>query len=329
VTSISVRLGNDEVLAVRAEAARVLGGPGDPLAVDALAEALCPRGRGGGLLRRRRAGEDRWRPGAPCARAARARVGTLSEQAFFWIVQTLSRLGSPSLPALVELFASPSWTRRRVVAEAVAKIGRAAEGALVNSLGHENPDVRFWVCQSLGRVGSHEAVEKLRAHLEDPNKDVRFAAVTALGEIGSQAAIRYLKESLKSDRRDIRVRSLEILGRMGSDVVESLVDCLSDESWVVRDQAAKSAAKLGRDAVRPLLHAYDTGNEDIRINAVKAFCLVGEEAVDALLRALDDRFEPVALKAVEGLAALGPRVMPRLLEYFHAASVNGRRFARA
>lgn len=329
VTEHLVRLlRTDEVEAVRAECARVLGALGDPLAVEALAERMAKDTEEVAFF----AADSLARIDGDAALSAlagltRDRGGALSEQAFFWAVQTLARFGQKSLPALVELFASPSWTRRRVVADAVGKIGRAAEGALLNALRHENADVRFWVCQSLGRVGSHEAVERLRAHLDDPNKDVRFAAVTALGEIGSQAAIRYLKESLKSGRKDIRMRSLEILGRMGTDVVESLVDCLADDSWLVRDQAAKSVAKLGRDAIRPLLHAYETGNEDIRINAVKAFCFVGEEAVDALLRALDDRYEPVCLKAVEGLAKQGARIVPRLLEYFHTASVNGKRYA--
>lgn len=244
-----------------------------------------------------------------------------SDRVFYWLAQTLYKIGREAIPVLVDLLDTKSWTRRRILGDVLVGTGPECEQCLINGLCDENVDKRFWCATILGKVGGNSAVEALIKYVDDPDRDVRSAVTTALGEIGNSQAIEFLKKSLKSPKREVRHRSVEVLGRFGEEIVESLVESLSDDYWYVRDAASQALARLGSKVIPYLKSIYSTGNEDIRISAVKVFAAIGADAFSELVAALSDKYEPVCRKAADAVIRIGPSVIDRLLLAYRKETV--------
>lgn len=248
--------------------------------------------------------------------------GGLSEKAYYWYAHTLLRIGGESLSFLVSLLETPSWTRRRIIGDLLSAVGESAEVYLINGLAEGNSDRRFWCASILGRVGGKEAVDALVNYVDDEDNDVRTAVITSLGEIGNKQAIEVLKRSLKSSRKETRHKSIEVLGRFGEEIIESLIESLSDDYWYVRDCACRALAKLGRKVVPHLAKAYRSGNEDIRISAIKALYETGIDSLEVLITALSDNYEPICKKAADALVRIGKPVLDRLVEVYQSGSAT-------
>jgi len=229
-----------------------------------------------------------------------------NDRSFFWFTEALMRSGNAAISCLVELLSIHSWSKRRILGDALISFGSEAEKYLVNAIADENADKRFWCAKILGRVGGSDAVNALIKFVDDDDRDVRSAVITALGEIGNKTAIEFLKKTLKSPKKELRHKSVEVLGKFGEEIVESLIESLSDDYWYVRDSACQALSKLGKKVIPYLAGAYNTGNEDIRISAIKALSTLGEDATDVLIHALGDRYEPICRKAAEAIVKIGP-----------------------
>jgi len=243
-----------------------------------------------------------------------------SDRIFYWLTQTLFKIGRDSIPLLVDLLDTSSWTRRRILGDALVGMGSECEQTLINGLCDENVDKRFWCATILGKVGGNRAVEELIKYVDDPDRDVRSAVTTALGEIGNNQAIEFLKKSLKSPKKEVRHRSVEVLGKFGEEIVESLVESLSDDYWYVRDAACQALARLGKKVIPYLENVYSTGNEDIRISAIKALAAIGSDAMSQLIKALADKYEPICHKAADAIIKIGPSVIDQLLAVYRKES---------
>ncbi len=246
----------------------------------------------------------------------------LSERAFYWYAQTLLKMGGGSFSYLVSLLEIKSWTKRRIIGDLLAGAGETAEPFLINGLCDGNSDRRFWCANILGKIGARDAVDALVKFVDDENNDVRTAVITSLGEIGNKQAIDVLKKNLKNPKKEVRHKSIEILGRFGEEIVESLVESLSDDYWYVRDCACRALAKLGKKVVPHLAKAYRNGNEDIRISAIKALYETGIDSLDVLITALSDNYEPICKKAADAIAKIGKPALDRLVEVYKTAGVT-------
>jgi HEAT repeat protein len=244
----------------------------------------------------------------------------LSEKAFYWYAHTLVKMGGDSLSYLVSLLETPSWTKRRIIGDLLSAAGENAEVFLINGLGEGNSDRRFWCANILGKLGGKDAVDALVNFVDDENDDIRTAVITSLGEIGSKQAIEVLKKSLKSPKKETRHKSIEVLGRFGEEIIESLIESLSDDYWYVRDCACRALAKLGKKVVPHLAKAYRSGNEDIRISAIKALYETGIDSLEVLITALSDNYEPICKKAADALAKIGKPVLDRLIEIYKSGA---------
>jgi hypothetical protein len=96
-------------------------------------------------------------------------------------------------PPLVTLPVVPEFrqpTEQETAAAALGRIGRAAVPALIQTLGHRDPQVRRQAALVLARIGpdAADAVPELIELLGDADKDVRTAAARALGQIGPEAS---------------------------------------------------------------------------------------------------------------------------------------------
>jgi HEAT repeat protein len=78
--------------------------------------------------------------------------------------------------------------RRNSAVEALVAIGVHAVAALVSACDDEDCDVRKFVVDALGGIGSEAATSALIARLADSDANVRAAAADALGAVGGTAA---------------------------------------------------------------------------------------------------------------------------------------------
>lgn len=245
-----------------------------------------------------------------------ARSDESGERSFYWLTQALARMGGDGISAIVDQLSTRSWPRRRILGDALMAFGHEAEKYLITGLSEDNADKRFWCATVLGRVGGDDAVSALVRFVDDESNDVRTAVITSLGEIGSKKAIEFLKKALKSPKKELRHKSVEVLGKFGDEIIEPLIESLSDDYWYVRDSACQALARLGKKAIPHLASSYDTGSEDIRFSAVKALAGMGEDAAGVLIHALGDRYEPICRKAADALVKIGPFAIDPLMAVF-------------
>ncbi|MGD9646809.1 MAG: HEAT repeat domain-containing protein [Pirellulales bacterium] len=90
-----------------------------------------------------------------------------------------------------------------IAADSLARIGTQSVPALVQGLRDANPHVRELSAQALARMGpdAESSVPELIAALHDPDPEVQRSAARALGQIGPEAAsaIPALMEAIRRD----------------------------------------------------------------------------------------------------------------------------------
>ena len=165
----------------------------------------------------------------------------------------------------------------------LAKIGKAAVPALVDTLNYQGRDSSFargGAAEALGEIGDTRAVEPLIQALKDKDYDVRRHAAEALGEIGDTRAVGPLLQALKDKDDAVRRYGAEALGEVRREAacalgkikdaraVEPLIQALTDVVGEVRSAAAEALGKI-RDArtAQPLVRALKDKDEDVRVKA--------------------------------------------------------------
>src|SRR5947208_8344555 len=93
---------------------------------------------------------------------------------------------------------------RRAVRTLVA-IGEPAVPHLCGALEQQNPIVRTWAAEALGKIGDARAVVSLCNRLKDADATVRMWTVRALVGIG-EPAVPHLRRALDDDCGDLRGR---------------------------------------------------------------------------------------------------------------------------
>lgn len=85
-------------------------------------------------------------------------------------------------------------------------------------------------------------------------------------------------------------KKLDLLEKIGKDknerVLHFLVNCLADEHWIVRKQAAKYIKEYGETAVPVLSSALNSYSSDIQHWSLQILGECGAKGVPAILRAM-------------------------------------------
>ena len=147
----------------------------------------------------------------------------------------LSAIGAPAVPDMVERLGND--TAQTV--EILADIGGGAEEAvpgLVDTLEHDDPEIRRWSAEALGNValGDPAVVSGLRKHMKDTDGDVRRTAALALAKLGpaAESAVPELSDGLADDNRYARGNAAEALRRIGTPAaLNALVPALTTARW--------------------------------------------------------------------------------------------------
>lgn len=152
----------------------------------------------------------------------------------------------------------------RVVAQALLRLGPAAQPALVDALRHDDELVRAVAVETLGLTSAVTASRAIEGALgRDDSVEVRIRAARSLGRVGLPSSLPSLLAATSSDQpvalRIVSARALGDLGHPGA--VERLRDLLSDPVHRVAANASRSLAALGGRGVAALEAAAgnDTG----------------------------------------------------------------------
>lgn len=175
-----------------------------------------------------------------------------------------------AIPILTELLGDREAQVRRVVAEALGKIGPAgAETYLIPALRDSDPTVREAAAGALGRLSplSMETGKALLPLLQDSDSSVQQAAAQALGEIDDGAmlspmAIDLLKDPQVAVRRSA-AHALFLTDSSESTVREALIQATEDadasvRQWAVAAVGESGALDLATTLVNRLLHDPST-----------------------------------------------------------------------
>ncbi len=206
---------------------------------------------------------------------------------------------------------------REDVSERVAELGIAAVAPLVQALKHEKDGlVKYNAALALTTIGP-PAMEPLLESMDHQDADVRLEAAWALGEIGDERAVGPLVEALGDEDWYVRrqaAASLSHLKRRES--VGPLVRALQSQDWHVRQQAARILGEIGdARAAKPLSRTLKDVDPCVKQEAAAALGLLGDPGAvsDSLLTALMSEDPMLREEAVAGLRERGEEVVPPLI----------------
>ncbi len=242
--------------------------------------------------------------------------------------------------ALQALLRTAGHQNPRARAAAARALGQAEHGAEVTSALHtalRDPDawVRYYACQSLGKLGDDTAVEEMLRLLTDSAGQVRVVAVEALAHLEAPRAIEALKAAARAEDPDVQRAALLGLGaRKVKDALPVLLAATSSMDAATRlialsaiapypdgsvvaalEAAAGDAETTVRDAAVGYLAARDQpaataaliallGNPLLRERAIEALSTPGRSRITALLSALETADAALSGALVAALARM-------------------------
>jgi HEAT repeat protein len=125
------------------------------------------------------------------------------------VASSLSKIGSPAIPALRKALNSKKAHMRRSAAEAFEKITDATFVPLLSEkIKDPDSEVRISVVSALGKIGDPLATPALIEALQDENARVRHRAVVAIGQIGDPSAVSALFDLLNDEEKPSGVATI-------------------------------------------------------------------------------------------------------------------------
>lgn len=143
---------------------------------------------------------------------------------------------------------------RNSAAEAVGKIGSRAAAPLIRLTKDNDEEVRKFVIDVMGIIGSPEFFPALLSALDDPNLNVASAAAEHLGNLGDSRAVPDLIRSvMDNDSILFRFSALGALGKLTSHlpVPEEIVKLADQE--ILRKSVYECLGSIGDESVMPIL----------------------------------------------------------------------------
>ena len=199
-----------------------------------------------------------------------------------------------------------------------------ARGAAVRALGHSpggpvvlavlrrcltdgDAWVRYYACQSLGKVHDGDSVDAILGLVNDPAGQVRVAAIEALSRLETPAAMKALRSAAAAQDPDVQRAALLGLGsRRVPEALPVLLQAVRSPDASTRLIALSAVAVYdGADGVTELATATGDPDAAVRDAAIGFLAMREEPAASAALITLLS--SPTASdRAVEALAAAGP-----------------------
>ena len=177
-----------------------------------------------------------------------------------------------AVTALLEASKHPVAKTRSVVMRALGQTENAPAivEALHRGLADDDAWVRYYACQSLGRLRITDAVDAVVERIQDPSGQVRIAAVEALARLGGGRAVDALEAAARASDADLQRAALVGLG------IAKRVEALPTlRAAAVAEEAATRLVAIGAlaefdsaDVVPTLAHAATDPDEGVRSAAI-------------------------------------------------------------
>ncbi len=173
-------------------------------------------------------------------------------------ISGLSYLDTPkALEALVECTRKPDARTRssaaRALGQAPSHDARVFE-ALLGGVHDAEPWVRYYACQSLGRLKLEQATSHIAPLLQDEAGQVRVSAVEALANFANPAALDTLRRAAEGSDEDVQRAALVGLGSCRRpEAFPILVKAISATSPATRLVAISAVAESGSPHALPAL----------------------------------------------------------------------------
>jgi HEAT repeat protein len=171
-------------------------------------------------------------------------------------------------------------TFRPQAAASLARLGPVAMPSLIRALKDPKPSVRQLVAQSLGEIGSKEAVQALIELITTDQSGARPEAIEALGKIGDPAAIAPILSVLHSGSVAVRKRAVAALAKFRDPrALDAMTAALADQNEEVRQSAASGLGEIGDEhSIAPLERLADKDtSSDVRAAAAQAIERIRQE----------------------------------------------------
>jgi HEAT repeat protein len=235
----------------------------------------------------------------------------------------LSLLDHPRARSLLIEAAARPAERDRVAA--MRGLGQSAPDQdvidmLLHAVRDEQPWVRYYACQALGKLRAHAATAAVAALLDDPAGQVRVAAVEALAHLEGAVALDALRKAAEADEPDIQRAALIGLGLTRNESsLPVIIEACRGPSAATRQVALFALQSFAApEAVAALSDALDDADEGVRLAAIGLLAAMpAREATQRLVGALRD--ERVRSHIVQALAAPAHGRVEGLLEALQTA----------
>ncbi len=194
------------------------------------------------------------------------------------------------------LRASDNAGLRNSACEALEKLGKKAIPILCRYIEDEDSDVRKFVIDILGNIGSPEPVPLLIKALADRDPNVSSAAAENLGKIGDERAVSDLVRVLDRTNIPLCYTVLESLGRIGYPVPLGPIMSLANEALLKKPVIDCLGAVGDADSIAILIDGLREKARHVRAAAVSSIVRVRDKLTDENSRARVN----AALKALAG-----------------------------
>ncbi len=192
---------------------------------------------------------------------------------------------SESIISLIQFFGHPKWLARKLASEAIASLGEKAIPIVSQTVFLSqslDEDSLYWSIRTFGMIG-HQATTALITLLNSAN--------------------------IPSQYKVFIIRAFETCKTKES--INTLIGCFSDDSWLIRREAANVLVKMGEMVVPYLKASFSGGNEDVRYWSVKVLGgILGRGAIEYFKKMLKSEkrdmryFAAAALGEIEDEEAL-------------------------
>jgi HEAT repeat protein len=241
-------------------------------------------------------------------------------------LRILTYLGHPSaLPALLAATNDPDPKVRDTAIYGLPYFEDAsALAALLTAVADDSPKIRAAATRALGQCSAEpDVTAALTRALDDRDSWVRYYACQSLGRLRHQAATQPITGLLDDEAGQVRVAAIEALSHFADPAAEQALDRAAHAEDADVRRAALVGLGLGKkpSSLPTLIEAATTGDPATRLVAVSALARFSAPEVIGVLRAAARDSDPTVRSAALGLLAGMPDAGATavLLEIFCAA----------
>ena len=197
------------------------------------------------------------------------------------------------LDVLLEASAHPSARTRAAATRALGQTSKdpRVTSRLLETLDDPEPWVRYYACQSLGKLGHEDAADRILERIHDPAGQVRAAAIDALAHLTGERALEALRAAARSEDPDLRRTALVGIGiSRRRELLPLLVEASQDAEAASRLMALSAISEFdGPETVTILARAAGGDrDESVRDAAIESLGRhSGSGATQALIDLLD------------------------------------------